>query len=155
MDVVSERDSLTNFLDSLGGGEGEEEGAQRELNNYTTPSYNNEEDVSSVIWSDITYALNQWTQRILDTETCLGKTVGFREKIEASLHRQQLDGFLNHQDIAELRYIADLWAKLLNSISSYAIGCEFVKRDIVTSLLGLHKLRQITDGLFIKTCLKL
>ena len=85
----------------------------------------------------------------------LGTTVSLREKIEISLHRQQLDGFLHHQDIAELRYIADLWTRLLHFTSLYTIGCNFVKRDIITILLELYKLQQMTDCLFIQACLKL
>ena len=66
-----------------------------------------------------------------------------------------LDTFLTSQDISELRYIANIWVNLLNCTSSYTIGCEFVKRDIITYLLELYNLRQITDRLFIETCLRL
>ena len=76
-----------------------------------------------------------WTQKILDTETCYHKTNCFQETIESSLQRQRIDGFINDQDIAELRYIKDLWGNLLNSISTYINGCVFVKRDIITFLL--------------------
>ena len=104
---------------------------------------------------DIESAFNQLTDQILDSESRYDKSRSYRESVEASLRRQQLDGFLNHQDVAELRYIADLWTNLLNCISSYTIGCEFVKQDIITYLLELHKVRQITDSLFIETCLRL
>ena len=93
------------------------------------PSQKKTSEEESDVWSEIADALNQWTQKTLDVETRLNTTVSFREKIEASLHRQQLDGFLNHQDIAELRYITGLWTRLLHSTSSYPIGCIFVKRD--------------------------
>ena len=89
-------------------------------------------------------------KKILDAETRHCTTVCFRGKIESSLHRHQLDDFLNHQDIAELRYIADLWTRLFHSATSYTIGCNFVKRDIITILLELYKLRQIAE-----VCLKL
>ena len=100
-------------------------------------------------------AFHRWTDHILDTESRYEKTRSYREAIEDSLRRQQLDGFLNHQDIAELSYIGDLWINLLNCISSYTIGCEFVKQDIITYLLELHKVRQVTETLFIETCLRL
>ena len=132
MDAAPERDFLTEFIDSLSN---EEEKHEQREQNCTTPLCN--EEVESDVWSDIADALNQ----SVDTEntraeTRLGTTVSFREKIEASLHRQQLDGFLNHQDIAELRYIADLWTGLLHSTSSHTIGCNFVKCDIITILLN-------------------
>ena len=145
MDAAApERGFSTEFIDSLSNEE-EEKHEQREQHNCTTPLCNEEEE-SADVWSDIAGALNQWTQKILDAETSLGTTVSIREKIEASLHRQQLDGFLNNKDIAELRYIADLWTRLLHSTSSY---------KIVTILLELYKLRHITDCLFIEECSKL
>ena len=105
------------------------------------------------VWKDIEEALYHWTNQILDAESRHERTASFRENIEASLRR--LDGFLNHHDISELRYIADLWTNLLNCISSYTIGCESVRRDIITYLLELYKLRQITDYLFVETCLRI
>ena len=111
---------------------------------------------SSDAWNDITEALNNWVQRILAIESIYNnKTANFRQTIEQSLHRQQLDGFLNHQDVSELRYITDLWINLLQSISCYTIGCASVKKDIITYLLELHVLGQINSNLFIETCLKL
>ena len=111
---------------------------------------------SSDAWNDITEALNNWVQRILTIESIYNnKTASFRQTIEQSLRRQQLDGFLNYQDVSELRYITDLWINLLQSISSYTIGCASVKKDIITYLLELHVLGQINSALFIETCLKL
>ena len=108
------------------------------------------------VWQDIATALNNWTQRILDVESrCNNKATSFRQTIEESLRRQQLHGFLNHHDISELRYIADLWTNLLQAASCYTVGCTFVKRDIVTYLLELYSLGQINKSLFIETCLKL
>ena len=111
---------------------------------------------SGDVWNDIEEALNNWTQRILTVESIYNnKTASFRQIIEQSLQRQQLDGFLNHQDISELRYITNLWINLLQSISCYTIGCASVKKDIITYSLELHVLGQINRNLFIETCLKL
>ena len=149
--LVSDNDVLTNFVDNL----------IEEENRKITPCYNEETETTTTttttnnMWSDIVNALNEWTQKLLDTETCYHKTDNFQENIEASLRRQQIDGFINEQDMAELRYVKDLWVNLLNSISTYNNGCIFVKRDIITFLLELHKVRQITDCVFIETCLQL
>ena len=108
------------------------------------------------VWGDIAEALNNWTQRILDVESRYeSKTASFRQTIEDSLKRQQLDGFINHHDLSELRYISDVWTNLLQAISCYTVGCVSVKRDIITYLLELHTLRQINANLLIETCLKL
>ena len=79
----------------------------------------------------------------------------FRQTIKESLRRQQLDGFLTAHNIAELQSIADLWTNLLNATSCYTVGCVFVKRNIITYLVELYSLRQITNSVFIETCLQL
>ena len=150
--AVAPDDFLSEFIDSL---DREEEECKQPVQADSsimspTPNVN-----QTNVLTDIEEAMNRWTNQILDAESRHEKTVSFRENIEASLRRQQLDGFLNHNDISELRYIADLWTNLLNCISSYTIGCESVRRDIITYLLELHKLRQITDCLFIESCLRL
>ena len=109
----------------------------------------------SRVWSDFEEALRRWMCKILDAESRLEKTASFRQNIEASLRRQQLDGLLNHQDIAELQHITNIWMNLLNCVSSYSVGCDFVKRDIITYLIELYNLRQITKSLVVETCFRL
>ena len=159
MDVVSDsKDFLSEFVASLDTIREEEEGkSEQDKVEYATSGGNNtpQEVGSSNVWLDIESVFHHWTDQILDSESRYEKSHSYREFVEASLRRQQLDGFLNHQDVAELMYIADLWTNLLNCISSYMIGCEFVKQDIITYLLELHKVRQITDSLFIEICLRL
>ena len=109
----------------------------------------------SYLWCDIEDAFHRWMCKILDAESRLEKTASFRENIEASLRRQQQDGFLNHQDIAELRHIADIWSDLMNYVSSYTVGCKFVKHGIIEGLLDLYTLRQISKRLLVEVCIKL
>ena len=118
---------------------------------YETREYDDEGDV----WSGIRDAFNAWSHDILDAEDRFKRTVNFRTSIEESIYRQQLDGFLTYQDIGELKYITDVWVKLLNALNCYGVGCDFVKRDIFTFLLELYTLRQINRDLFIETCLRL
>ena len=108
------------------------------------------------VWQDIADALNNWSERILSIESrYTNKVASFQKTIEESLARQQLDGFLNHQDVSELRYISSVWTNLLQATSCYTVGCISVKRDIITYLLELHTLGQIHQRLFIETCLQL
>ena len=72
---------------------------------------------------------------MLDAESRYSRPESFRQQIEDSIRRLQLDGLLTSHDITELRYITDLWSNLLNEVSSYRIGCVFVIRDIITLLL--------------------
>ena len=157
MDVVPDGDFLSEFIDSLGKEEEEveDERAQSSSSSIPPAPITHEEIKESDVWVDIEEALHIWTTRILDTETRLEKTISYRENIEASLRRQQLDGFLDHHDVAELRHVADLWAHLLNASSCYTIGCVFLKRDIITLLLELYTLKQINNNMFIEACLQL
>ena len=107
------------------------------------------------VWVTITNALDNWTQRIVDTETRQSKYTTFRQRIEESLERMHGDGLLNDYDIKELQYVADLWMQLLTTTSCYSVGCAFVKRDIITLLLELYSLKQVTSDLFIEVCLQL
>jgi len=135
MDVAPDAD-LLNFVDNL-----EEK--------------NLKEESSDGAWNDIYEALDRWSQSILDAESLRDKTEDIRLKIENSIHRQQIDGFLSHFDAAELRYVGDLWIRLLHAIASYDIGCKFTKRDILTLLLELYTLNQLDKNVFIETFLKL
>ena len=42
---------------------------------------------------------------------------------EELLSRKQQYGFLNHQSLAKLGDISNLWANLMNTISYYILGC--------------------------------
>ena len=162
MDVTSDK-NLFNFIENLGKEEvniSEGSSSSSSISSSTPAPTGTTDNLPGTqpddIWIDITNALESWTQKILDVESrCNNKAVNFRQTIEESLQRQKLDGFLTNNDLTELRYIADVWSNLLNATSCYAVGCIFVKRDIITYLLELYSLRQITSGLFIEACLKL
>ena len=162
MDVTSD-ENLFDFIERFGKEEEEQDltaavaaiDVDAAIQTSSSRGASNQSGVNDV-WGDIAEALNNWNQRILDVESRYeSKTASFRQTIEDSLKRQQLDGFINHHDISELRYISDVWTNLLQAISCYTVGCVSVKRDIITYLLELHTLRQINANLFIETCLKL
>ena len=137
MDVTTDRD-LFDFI------EGRD---VKEKDTSPATKVCDKEEKEEDVWQDIASALEEWTQRILDSESRHRTTLGnFRETIEESLRREQLDGFLTAHNLTELRYIAT---------SCYTVSCIFIKRDIITYLLELYSLRQITSSLFIETCLKL
>ena len=162
MDVVPDQD-LYNFLDSIdttttldsdtGSINNDASSPSSPSNNISNDNADSTDDED--IWEGIAAALDNWTQRILDAETRNSKSVNFRQRIEESLTRQQQDGFLSDNELAELRYITDLWQHLLHASSCYTVGCNFLKGDIIALLLDLHSARQISRSVFISTCLKL
>jgi len=107
------------------------------------------------VWEHLAGALDNWTQRIVDTESRQKKCTTFRQDIGCALHRMSGDGLLNQHDINELQYVADLWSKLLTATSCYAMGCCLAKRVVITLLLELYTLKQITTDLFVESCLQL
>ena len=167
MDVTTDKD-LFNFVENLGK---EEEGttittvvdavadsmlqSNNDENICSNNNANQQESSAANLWEDIANALEDWTQRVLDVESRHSKVINFQQTIENSLLRQQLDGFLCSQDLSELRYIATLWIDLLNASSCYNLGCIFVKKNILSILLELYTLKQISNDLFIDACLKL
>ena len=150
MDVAPDSD-LYDFIESLDVNERKEDSLQ------DTQARVEKEEEETDIWQAIADALDNWSGRILGSDILHENSEIFRCAIEASLYRQQLDGILSTHDISELRYIADLWIRLLHSISCYTIGCQFVKRDIITLMLELYTLKQLDrdSKLFIDCCLKI
>ena len=91
----------------------------------------------------------------MDAESLHARSTDLRSGIENSIYRLQLDGFLSTHDVGELRYTTDLWVELLNSLSSYLMGCVFLKKNIISLLLKLYSVKQISEEIFIDSCLKL
>ena len=152
MDVVPDcgKDFLSEFVSSL------DTSNEKPSEQITDKASDDAVEVNlSYLWSEIEGAFHGWMCKILDAESRLEKTASFRQNIEASLRRQQQDGFLNHQDIAELRHVADIWTDLMNCVSSYTVGCKFVKHGIIEGLLDLYTFRQISKSLFVEVCVKL
>ena len=157
MDVVPDED-LHDFIDSIdNAGDVKEELAIDTDNPHPQPSSSSDAayDYDGNIWDDITASLDNWIERILDAEARHSKTVNFYQRVEESLTRQQQDGLLSVNELAELRYIANLWRHLLHTSSYYTAGCNFLKKDIIELLLDLYSVRQITRGVFLDSCLKL
>ena len=108
------------------------------------------------IWPSIARALDDWTQRIVDTELRhRSRRATFRQRVGDALHRMKGDGLLNSYDIDEIQYVADLWSHLLSAASCYSVGDVFAKRDIITYLLELYSLHQISRELVVEACLQL
>ena len=84
------------------------------------------------IWQNIADAAYNWSRRIVDAESLHARSIDFRSSIENSIYRQKLDGFLSTHDVGELCYTTDLWVELLNLLTSYLMGCVFLKKNIIS-----------------------
>ena len=110
---------------------------------------------TSTILEDISQALENWSHRILDVETKVKRVKDFRETIVADLHRKIEDGVISEQDSLEFEYITDLWANLYKSFLCRTAGADFADRDVITYLIELYRLKQISKELFVQIVLDL
>ena len=107
------------------------------------------------VLTDIVIALDSWTEQIIDAESRIKKTLDIRKSVLDSLNRQVLDGLISEQDSIELEYICDLWINLYTSFLCKYSGAEFTDRDVLTYLLELYSLKQISKNFFINIALEL
>ena len=107
------------------------------------------------VLNDIIIALNSWTEQIIDIESRIKKTQDIRKSVLDSLNRQVLDGLISEQDSIELEYICDLWLNLYRSFLCKSSGADFGDRDVLTYLLELYSLKQISKNFFINLTLEL
>ena len=107
------------------------------------------------VLSDIFIALESWTNRIVDTESRIKKTQDIRKSVLDSLNRQVLDGLISEQDSIELEYTCNLWINLYKSFLLKSAGLEFSDQDVLTYLLELYSLKQISKKFFINLALGL
>ena len=107
------------------------------------------------ILKDIVIALDSWTEKIIDAESRIKKTQDIRKSVLDSLNRQVLDGVISEQDSIELEYICDLWINLYKSFLCKSSGADFADRDVLTYLLELYTLKQISKNFVINIALEL
>ena len=107
------------------------------------------------VLTDIVIALDSWTEQIIDAESRIKKTQDIRKSVLDSLNRQVLDGLISEQDSIELEYICDLWINLYKLFLCKSSGNEFADRDVLTYLLKLYSLREISKNFFINIALEL
>ena len=103
----------------------------------------------------ISEALESWSDRVCNLETLCKRASDFHQTVIEFLQRQVIDGLISPQDVKELEYTADLWQKLHISYNCKVLGCQFSNEDILTYLLELYTLKQISKDFFIRVALKL
>ena len=109
----------------------------------------------STILEDISQALEAWSQRILDVEAKIKRVTDFRETLVGDLHRKVQDSIISEQDSVEFEYITHLWLNLYKSFLCCSVGAEFTDRDVITYLLELYGLKQISKELCVRIVLEL
>ena len=107
------------------------------------------------ILGDIVQALDSWTHRIFLLETDLQRNTDIKRDIVDSLQRQVLDGLIKREDAKEIEYILDLWLNLYQQYKCRQIGLKFSEQEILSNLLDLFRLKQISKSFVIRVMLEL
>ena len=104
---------------------------------------------------DLLSTFGSWIVKLADNEASRKKTLDCTDKIKESLSRQLQDGLLNYYEYIDLEYIGRVWTRLLTTLHTYKLGSSCNKKDIVSLLLELFELKQISKELLIKSLLEL
>lgn len=110
---------------------------------------------ASTILEDISQALELWSQQLLNVETKISRVVDFQENLVADLRRKVDASIISEQDSTEFEYIADLWLNLYKSFICCSAGAGFADRDVITYLIELYEVKQISKELFVRIVLEL
>ena len=92
--------------------------------------------------------------KVLDNDSERKKNIEWGRKLNESLNRQLQNGFLSKEEYIDLEYNGRVWIKLMNAINTYNLGSVCNKRDILSLLLELMELKQISKTDFIEYVLQ-
>ena len=77
-----------------------------------------QEPTTSTVWEDITYALDDWLQKITVLEERQRQVCSLQERLNRTLLQIQLEGLVPIYDFERLRYIGQVWSDLISLLSS-------------------------------------
>ena len=113
---------------------------------------------ASTILEDISQALELWSQQLHNVETKIRRVADFQETLVADLRRKVDASIISEQDSIEFEYIACGWILWLNLYKSFiccSTGAGFADRDVITYLIELYEVKQISKELFVRIVLEL
>ena len=122
---------------------------------YTSASSSRSSSGVDTVLEDIIHALNSWTRQIFALETDLQRNLDVKRAVTDALQRQVLDGLIKQEDANELQYILNLWTNLYRAYSCRQIGADFADQEVLSILLELYSLKQISKSFFIHITLEL
>ena len=103
---------------------------------------------------DLNATFDLWMVKVKN-ETSRNKIEDDSAKMRESLARQLQEGILSYNEYIDLEYINRLWIKLLNMMKRYQLGTVCSKKDIISLLLEMLDLKQISKQIFIDTITEL
>ena len=88
--------------------------------------------------------LTIFEQKLADSELELDKSKNTEQRIKNLLNRQLADGLLPYSEYVHLNHVNSLWASTVSALVSYNLGYHMNKSIILTNLLDLFSLNQIS-----------
>ena len=104
---------------------------------------------------DLTATFDLWMIKVKNEEAARKKIEDDSVKMKESLDRQLQEGIITYNEYIDLDYINRLWIKVLNTMKRYQLGAICNKRDVISLLLELLELKQISKQIFIDTVIEL
>ena len=101
---------------------------------------------------NVSSTFDSWVVKLL--ENGKKKTTDLNEKVKMALGQQLQEGLLNYQEYIDLEYVGRVWTELLNKLNMYKLGSTCCKKDILSLLLELYDLRQVSKELLIEIVLQ-
>ena len=101
---------------------------------------------------NVSSTFDSWVAKLL--ENGKKKTTDLNEKVKMALGQQLQEGLLNYQEYIDLEYVGRVWTELLNKFNMYKLGSTCCKTDILSLLLELYDLRQVSKELLIEIVLQ-
>ena len=101
---------------------------------------------------NVSSTFDSWVVKLLENEK--KKTTDLNEKVRMALGQQLQEGLLNYQEYIDLEYVGRVWTELLNKLNMYKLGSTCCKKDILSLLLELYDLRQVSKELLIEIVLQ-
>ena len=102
---------------------------------------------TATVWNDLTYAIDDWLQKISVLEERQCKLNNLQERIHRTLQQLQLDGLISIYDFSMLNYVGCVWIDLINLVSSETMEKD-IRKLIINNLLKLYDAGQISVELF-------
>ena len=100
---------------------------------------------------DLSATFDLWMTKVKNEEVARKKIEDDSVKMKESLSRQLQGGIITYNEYIDLDYINRLWIKVLNTMKRYQLGTVCNKRDVISMLLELLELKQISKQIFINT----
>lgn len=103
----------------------------------------NAEGVPEHVLQTIIKHLNNFEEKLIDSELKLERVNEADRRIEQVLSRQLQDGLISYIEYINLNHVKVLWTSTSSALATHYLGCKSSRRQILASLIELYTLKEI------------